>query len=190
VLNDHAILPGDVNPYGVFVVPESRGKLNEGDILVSNFNNMANQQGTGTTIVQFPPDGSQQKLFAQISGRVLLIIFASLLISSHLLASQLGDWCPGGVGLTTALVVLKNGWVIVGSLPTFNGTSVTAMPGCLIVLDCNGNVVETFHNPDINGPWDMTVVDFGDHAVLFVTNVLNGISFLLAFSCRRSHLIS
>ena len=30
--------------------------------------------------------------------------------------------CPGGVGLTTALVALKTGWVIVGSLPTTDGT--------------------------------------------------------------------
>src|SRR5260370_14609855 len=43
---------GDINPYGVFVVPRSVGNLVKGDILVSNFNNKANQQGTGTTIVQ------------------------------------------------------------------------------------------------------------------------------------------
>src|SRR5579872_3569133 len=33
---------GDVNPYGVAVVPRSTGALVEGDILVSNFNNSAN----------------------------------------------------------------------------------------------------------------------------------------------------
>jgi hypothetical protein len=48
---------GDVNPYGVAVVPHSTGRLYRGDVLVSNFNNKANVQGTGTTIVQVSPHG-------------------------------------------------------------------------------------------------------------------------------------
>src|SRR5579863_2585679 len=36
---------GDVNPYGVAVVPASTGKLVAGEILVSNFNDAANNQG-------------------------------------------------------------------------------------------------------------------------------------------------
>jgi hypothetical protein len=150
---------GDVNPYGVAVVPSSSGKLVEGHILVSNFNNRANLQGTGTTIVDIAPDGSQT-LFA------------------HIRASSLPGSCPGGVGLTTALVVLKRGWVIVGSLPTTDGTSATAKAGCLLVLNNQGHVVETFSgtrfNVRINGPWDMTALDLGSVAELFVSNVLNG----------------
>jgi hypothetical protein len=38
---------GDVNPYGVAVVSHSQGKLHRGDVLVSNFNNSDNFQGTG-----------------------------------------------------------------------------------------------------------------------------------------------
>src|SRR5579862_9721744 len=95
---------GDVNPYGVFRVPASVGNLVKGHILVSNFNNSANLQGTGTTIVDISPSGSMQ-LFAQID------------------ASHLPGSCPGGVGLTTALVVLRAGWVVVGSLPTADGTA-------------------------------------------------------------------
>ncbi len=146
---------GDVNPYGVAVVPSSKGILVKGDILVSNFNNGANLQGTGTTIVQVAPDGSSS-VFAQIS------------------ASELPGPCPGGVGLTTALVVLRKGWVIVGSLPTTDGMADTAQAGCLIVLNSRGHVVETFSGHLINGPWDMTALDDGDEAALFVTNVLNG----------------
>src|SRR5215472_4252648 len=41
---------GDVNPYGVAVAPVSKGDLVKGDVLVSNFNDSANAQGTGTTI--------------------------------------------------------------------------------------------------------------------------------------------
>ncbi len=147
---------GDQNPYGTFVVPTSVGNLVQGDILVSNFNNGANLQGTGTTIMEVSPDGKTVNVFAQIN------------------ASTLPGKCPGGVGLTTALVALQRGWVIVGSLPTTDGMSDTAQAGCLIVLDSKGNVVETFTGSLINGPWDMTVSDAGSKAALFVTNVLNG----------------
>ncbi|WP_263366902.1 SMP-30/gluconolactonase/LRE family protein [Edaphobacter bradus] len=144
---------GDVNPYGVAMVPVSKGSLVQGRFLISNFNNGSNLQGTGTTIVQIAPDGTFS-LFAKID------------------ASKVS--CPGGVGLTTALVALRSGFVIVGSLPTTDGTSATIGSGCLLVLDSTGNVVETFSGNHINGPWDMTAVDGGDLVALFVTNVLNG----------------
>jgi hypothetical protein len=144
---------GDINPYGVALVPQSRDKLVQGRFLISNFNNGANQQGTGTTIVQIAPDGTFS-LFAQIDPTKIS--------------------CPGGVGLTTALIALQSGFVIVGSLPTTDGTSATIGAGCLIVLNSIGNVVETFSGHHLNGPWDMTALDGGSLAVLFVTNVLNG----------------
>jgi sugar lactone lactonase YvrE len=78
------------------------------------------------------------------------------------------------VGLTTALVALRSGFVIVGSLPTSDGTAATAKAGCLIVLDRNGAAVATLSGNGINGPWDMTALDLGGFVVLFVTNVLNG----------------
>jgi len=146
---------GDINPYGIAQVKRSTGKLVSGHILISNFNNSQNQQGTGTTIVDVAPDGT-------------LSVFAALS------AGSLPGSCPGGVGLTTALVVLESGWVVVGSLPTSDGTSATAQAGCLIVLDSMGNAVETFFGSLINGPWDMTAQDGWSQAKLFVTNVLNG----------------
>ncbi len=146
---------GDVNPYGIVVVPRSTGDLVQGDVLVSNFNNSANLQGTGTTIVEISPSGSVN-LFAQLTPQ------------------NLHGSCPGGVGLTTALVVLRSGWVIVGSLPTSDGMAATAQAGCLIVINRMGQAVETFSGGPINGPWDMTALDQGSSALLFVTNVLNG----------------
>ena len=153
---------GDVNPYGVAIVPRSTGDLVRGDVLVSNFNNKittaspTGQQGLGTTIMQVSPSGGVTQ-FAGINGHVA--------------------GCPGGgVGLTTALVVLRSGWVIVGSLPTTDGTASTLGPsGCLIVLDSHGRVREAFSGNGINGPWDMTARDLGGLTELFVTNVLNGI---------------
>jgi hypothetical protein len=145
---------GDQNPYGVANVPFSTGNLVRGDTLVSNFNSSNNLQGTGTTIMQVAP-GGQVSQFAQID------------------ASTLPGSCPGGVGLTTALSVLGDGYVVVGSLP-INGVG-TPQPGCLIVLNSDGVPVETFAGAGINGPWDMTALQvFGPFAELFVTNVLNG----------------
>ena len=46
---------GEINPYGIAVVPASKGSLKAGDILVSNFNNKKNLQWTGTTIMQISP---------------------------------------------------------------------------------------------------------------------------------------
>jgi len=146
---------GDVNPYGVAQVKRTIGNLRAGHILVSNFNNAGNFQGTGTTIVEVAPDGNVS-LFAAID------------------AGTLPGSCPGGIGLTTALVVLEQGWVIVGSLPTTNDGTVFSGSGCLIVLDSLGNPVETFYGSLINGPWDMAAFDGEHEAKLFVTNVLNG----------------
>lgn len=146
---------GDVNPYGMAQVKRTIGNLRVGHILVSNFNNSNNLQGTGTTIVDVAPDGA-------------VSLFATL----H--ADALPGPCPGGVGLTTALVVLEQGWVIVGSLPTSNGMSATMKAGCLIVLDSLGKPVETFFGSLINGPWDMTALDGEGQAKLFVTNVVDG----------------
>ena len=146
---------GDVNPYGIVVVPKSIGNLKQGHVLISNFNNSQNLQGTGTTIVDISPSGSLS-VFATIDPQTL------------------PGPCPGGVGLTTALAVLKTGWVIVGSLPTSDGTSATAQAGCLLVLSSAGQVVETFYGSLIDGPWDMTAVDGGSQATLFYTTVLNG----------------
>ncbi len=147
---------GDINPYGVAIVQQPTGNLKKGHILVSNFNNSANQQGTGTTIVDVAPDGTVS-LFTEID------------------VNDLPGPCPGGVGLTTALVVLRSGWVIVGSLPTDpNNPAAPPQAGCLIVLDSKGTPVETISGALINGPWDMAASETGNQATLFVTNVLNG----------------
>jgi len=144
-----------VNPYGIVLVPASTGKLTAGELLISNFNDRANNQGTGTTIVQVSPAG-RQSVFATLN------------------ASSLPGSCPGGVGLTTALSVLPGGYVVVGSLPTTNGKSATAQLGCLIVLDSAGRPVSTISGPQIAGPWDMTSTSQGNETTLFVSNALDG----------------
>ncbi|HEY5285561.1 MAG TPA: hypothetical protein VIJ50_00475 [Solirubrobacteraceae bacterium] len=150
---------GDINPYGIVTVPTSVGKLQAGQLLISNFNAAEsakeNGQGTGKTIVQVSPAG-KVSLFASVDAKTL------------------PDPCPGGVGLTTALNVLPGGYVVVGSLPTTNGKTATAKYGCLIVLDSEGKAVETIASKNIQGPWDSTAKSEGSKTSLFVSNALNG----------------
>jgi hypothetical protein len=143
---------GDQNPYALVVAPVSAGTVVKGDVLVDNFNNNANLQGTGSTIVDYRPSTGQMTTFAVIP---------------HDLAG-----CPGGIGLSTAMTMLKTGWVIVGSAPSTDGTTKTLGAGCLIVLDSSGKVAGTITGPDINDPWgNMAVIDNGETATLFLSNV-------------------
>ena len=146
---------GDENPYAIWPVGETVGSVKTGDVLIDNFNNASNNQGTGTTIVDLHANGTQS-VFAQLP--------------------QTLSGCTGGVGLTTAMVQLKTGWVIVGSLPSSNGKSATARAGCLIVLSPAGKVAETLTEPYLDGPWDAAVQDDGNTATLFVANTLVGVT--------------
>jgi hypothetical protein len=141
---------GDLNPYAVVVAPVTAGKIQKDDVLVDNFNNISNLQGTGTTIVDYRPATKQTTLFSK-------------------LPQKLAE-CPGGVGLTTAMTMLKSGWVIVGSTPSTDGTTATKGDGCVIVLDPEGKMVAAWSGPTINGPWgNMAVVDNGSTATLFIS---------------------
>lgn len=185
-------LNGDLNPYGVAFVPFSipvsgtQGLTticNPGDLLISNFNNAQNSQGTGnlqgtgTSITRIESTGRTSTFFQ----------------STSTLTQQQGQ---PGVGLTNALVALKNGMVIVGSLPTTDGTFATVGAGSLLFIrrdgtlstditfavggstmaqSSRGYVTSSFFKQDvINGPWSMTVNDQGNSIQLFVSNVLSG----------------
>jgi len=139
---------GDINPYAIVVAPVSAGRIRQGDILVDNFNNLSNLQGTGTTIVDFDPTARKTTLFAKLPP--------------HL------PQC--NVGLTTAMTMLKSGWVIVGSTPSTDGTTRTKDNGALLVLDSNGQLAATWVGPNINGPWgNIASIDNGTTATLFVS---------------------
>jgi hypothetical protein len=142
---------GDQNPYGVAVVPRTVGTETQGDVLVSNFNNGANEQGTGSSIVEISPTGAF-KLFAVVPP----------------------TGSSKAVGLTTALATLPHGFVAVGMLPAPGGKGRAAAAGALDILDSHGHVVKTITGGPINGPWDMTASVRENSATLFVTNVLNG----------------
>jgi hypothetical protein len=141
---------GDLNPYAVFVAPVSSGMIKKGDVIVDNFNNVSNLQGTGGTILVVDPATRATRLFAKLPQNL--------------------PQCPGGVGLTTAMAMLSSGWVIVGSAPSTDGTTATKGPGCLLVFDANGKLTTVWSGGQINDPWgNMAVVDNGDKATLFVS---------------------
>jgi hypothetical protein len=141
---------GDLNPYAVVVAPSTAGKIAKDDVLVDNFNNISNLQGTGTSIVGFRPATHDTYVFAKLPQNL--------------------PQCPGGIGLTTAMTMLKTGWVIVGSTPSKDGTTTTKGPGCLLVLDPNGKLTSVWSGPTINDPWgNMAVVDRGSSATLFIS---------------------
>jgi hypothetical protein len=52
---------GDQNPYALVVAPVSAGTVKKDDVLVDNFNNSTNLQGTGSTIVDYHPDTRQMR---------------------------------------------------------------------------------------------------------------------------------
>ena len=146
---------GDVNPYGVAFVPEgfpSGGTIAAGDVLVSNFNNSANAQGTGTTIVQLTPHGTLAP-----PGTAATFFTSSL------------------PGLSTALGVLRRGFVVVGNVPTTDGTINTIGQGALQIVNRHGKSIQTWTDPVfLDGPWDLALDDHGAQAHIFVSNVLNG----------------
>ena len=143
---------GDLNPYAVVVAPVSAGLIHRNDVLIDNFNNISNLQGTGTTIVDYSPATRKTAVVAKLPRQL--------------------DGCPGGVGLTTAMTMLKSGWIVVGSAPSRDGTTKTKGAGCLIVLDASGKIAGTIAGPNINGPWgNIASIDNGTTATLFVSMV-------------------
>jgi hypothetical protein len=112
---------GDLNPYGLVFVPDGfapGGTIAPGDVLVSNFNAKNNFQGTGKTIIKLTPNGA---------------------VAPAVPAGQSGSaavyFTGKQPGLTQALGVLRRGFVIVGNVPTKDGTSNTISDGKLQVAD-------------------------------------------------------
>lgn len=149
---------GDLNPYGVAFVPPGfpeGGPLHPGDVLVSNFNNSSNIQGTGTTIIQFTPRNK---------------------VAPPNQASIFFQGAPP-LGLTLALGVLKRGFVLVGNVTTTDGTSNTVKAGPLLILDSNGKQILSIPSDSqtkLDGPWGLTIADGFSTAKVFVSNVLDG----------------
>ena len=156
---------GDVNPYGIAVVPAGfpgGGLIHHGQILVANFNDSANVQGTGTTIVAITPGQSPAT--------------APVFFNST------------APGLTLGLSILKSGFVIVGNVPTTDGAFDTIGQGSLQIINRNGQLVDTLTSKSLlDGPWATAVIDHGNTAQLFVSSVLSGTVTRINFKVVRHH---
>lgn len=138
----------ELNPYGLALVPAgfpSGGLIKPGQLLVSNFNNAANKQGEGTTIISVDPNTGNTKLFFQ------------------------GSATPP-IGFTNALGVAKAGLVFGGSVWTTDGTPATVVAGPLLVLDKSGAIVTNLTD-SLDGPWGLAINDLGSSAQLFVSSL-------------------
>lgn len=159
---------GDVNPYGTAFAPFTdnlqslkNSVLQPGDLLVSNFNNNLNLQGTGTTIVRVDAHG-KQTLFFQGSTKY--------------------------AGLSGALAILSDGTVLVGNLKTVDGTSATASAGAIQIISPSGMLLNVIASPAIDGPWGMAVNEGSHFVEVFISNVLNGTITRLTFARNRGML--
>ncbi len=144
---------GDLNPYGLAVIPAGfpkGGSVASGQLLVSNFNNSSadgNLQGQGTTIVIMDPGtGIQTGVFYQGSAPI---------------------------GFSNALAVARAGFVFAGSVFTTTPDASDPTAGPLLVLDSNGKLVDSI-TTGTNGPWGLALNDKGKTAQLFVSNVFDG----------------
>jgi hypothetical protein len=109
------------------------GSIATGDVLISNFNNSNNIQGTGTTIVKLTPNGT----------------VAPAGTATTFFTSTLG-------GLDTALGILQGGFVLVGNVPTTDGTFGTISQGFLQIIDRHGKLIKVLNDNvflDTHGIW-------------------------------------
>lgn len=138
---------GDGNPYGLAFVPYGF-PLNAAAKLGQVLVSNFNDtatQGLGTTIVSIDPGSGNTSLFFQGTSPI---------------------------GFTNALTLARTGLVFGGSLPTSAGTP---LPGPLLVLDRNGNLLTQLGSSDlVNGPWGMALNDRGATAQLFISNIFDG----------------
>ena len=154
---------GDINPYAIWPVTETVGSVKTGDVLVDNFNNASNNQGTGTTIVDMHPDGQ-------------LSVFASL-PAHHVRLPRRGRADHGHGAAQDRLGHRRQ--------PAQQPTGRSPRPGPAACSCCprRASSPGTIAGSYLDGPWDETVKDNGSTATLFVTNTLIGIT----ASTQRRH---
>ena len=99
-------LNGDQNPYGLDIAKTSAGSIAAGDLVVCNFNDAANVQGTGMTIIALHPQpGSMPTHIAQ-DGSLLGCDALALAPNDNIWAAAFAAndnpiFTPGGVLFTT-----------------------------------------------------------------------------------------
>lgn len=115
--------------------------------LVTDFNNSQNVAGTGTTLLKVFRNGTTSTFYQASSG----------------------------LGLTSAVGVMRKGFAFLGAVPTTGGTSATTGVGEILIVNRFGQLAGVMKSAKfLDGPAGMAVNDQGDTAQVFVSNVLNG----------------
>src|SRR4029077_2832346 len=69
------------------------------------------------------------------------------------------------------------------------GTLIPGEAGSILVINRQGKQIGTLSDPNLlDGPWDLTILDQGNSAKVFVSNVLNGTVTRLDLAVRGSAL--
>jgi hypothetical protein len=92
---------GDQNPYGLVIAPVSAGLITKGDLIVCNFNNAANTQGAGTTIIGLHP-GTGSKPYHIAQSPDLLACNALAMLPDDSIAAASWNQSPNPNPLVTA----------------------------------------------------------------------------------------
>ena len=141
---------GDLNPYALVVAPVSAGKIQKGDVLVDNFNNLSNLQGPGTTIVDYQPGHQEDDAVRQAAA-------ASAAMSRRRRADHRDDHAQERLGDRRQHAQQRRHH-------PHQGRRLPAR------ARCQRPACRYLGRPDINGPWgNMAVVDNGTTATLFVS---------------------
>ena len=97
---------GEQNPYGLDVAKTDAGKLEAGDLVVCDFNNAANVQGTGSTIIALHPHpGATTRFVAQdpslLGCTALALAPSDFIWAAAFAANDNPIFSPGGSLVTT-----------------------------------------------------------------------------------------
>ena len=143
---------GDVNPYGVAFVPydfASGGSIHPGDVdWIFEFQR-----------VREPTRDWDHYRFSHLSWRNAIAIFPRTPRA----------WIIDRSGSFAA------GCCFGGECVTRDGMLDTVGQGSLIAIDRYGKQIASFTDSTfLDGPWDLTLIDLGSKAIVFVSNVLNG----------------
>ncbi len=146
---------GDVNPYGLTVVPTTVGNLVAGDVLVADFNS-STTPGAGTTILEVNPTTGTSSVFFQGSATNGVVGPVGIAINPVNGIVWLGDYGPAN------------------SAGTYSGAA-----SDVVAVKPTGTVLATFNNTttgttDFNGVWGQAVSDVNGQVAFYWTNAGDG----------------
>jgi hypothetical protein len=127
---------GDQNPYGLDVAPVDSGLIHQGDLVVCDFNDSANVQGTGNAIIALAPQPGS-------SPRPVITNAALLGCTENVQTHTGAIWVTAFVAPDVAIVSSAGNLV-----NTLRGSPFTAPFGITMARDDTGNGDPVFYESD------------------------------------------